>query len=176
MRLFLGTLVYVSRIPKSGRRSLLRRQSNGINVILVYLDKNRSFSVSCFKIIVRDAAPTITRLSWRIDSRLKIVNILLLSIVYYFSPALISHSRLTLPKYSPTFLMCVLFVQFVTFAYTNYSFKFFMECYYRRGFGLMIEFIGLFDIERWLHFTIHCYRHTHTYTNVHSHVFIPVAW
>jgi hypothetical protein len=41
------------------------------------------------------------------------------------------------------------------------------------GFGLMTEFIVLFDTSRdyTLHFTI-----THTHTSVHSHVFTAVAW
>jgi hypothetical protein len=43
------------------------------------------------------------------------------------------------------------------------------------GFGLIIEFIGLFDTARnyTSQFTV---THTHTHTSVHSHVFTAVAW
>jgi hypothetical protein len=43
----------------------------------------------------------------------------------------------------------------------------------KTGFGLMIEFIGLFDaaLDYTLQFTV-----THTHTSVHSHIFTAVAW
>jgi hypothetical protein len=46
---------------------------------------------------------------------------------------------------------------------------------YRRGFGLMIGFIGFLDTAHdcTLQFTI---TYTHTHTSVHSHVFTAVTW